>query len=104
MTHKKLSVLKFGRRLVQTGDLDPIYIALWNVKIHRNRLKRLLFAYWCFYYLGVAAKLSQYKGKKFYDMMETLVRKTSTPRGTERRHFRGKAAIEAINYFRKTHP
>ncbi|SRR6266576_221833 len=100
MSYQKLGVIKFGKALLTTGDLDPMYIALWEAKLDQNRLKRWLLAYWYFYAGGVSSKLSYYEGKDFFRKALQLAKPESkTPRGTERRHFRGEACLDSIRYF-----
>lgn len=103
--YKQLGVIKFGKALLETGDLDPIYIMLWKAKLHPNLLKRWLLAYSMFYHAGVASELAQYKGEEFYEQADNLAApEEKTPRGTERRHFRGKACLQSIAYFAKRYP
>lgn len=105
-----MDIEHFGAHLLTTGDLDPIYNALvamrqdgWN----EAALKRWLVAYWCFYHAGVASYLSQHEGKEFWDHMAMAAVNNSPspcgdrwPRGSERRHFRGQAAINAVQELR----
>lgn len=103
--YKKLGILKFGKLLLNTGDLDPIYIMLWRAKLTPKRLKRWLMAYSMFYHAGVASLLSNYRGAEFWDKAYKLaLPESKTPRGSERRHFRGKAAQKSIAYFAKRYP
>ena len=100
MPYKKLDIIPFGKILLETEDLDPIYTMLWKAQLSPTRLKRWLLAYWWFYHAGVASKLSTYKGDRFFEEAILLARPESkTPRGTERRHFRGKACRKAIRFF-----
>lgn len=105
--YPRLSIEAFGRQLITSGDLDPIYVALVNASIAgdmpRPQLMRWLIAYWCFYHAGVACYLSEFVGNVFWQMMEVAAyneQPTPTgerwPRGHERRHFRAKIAIESI--------
>jgi Alpha-glutamyl/putrescinyl thymine pyrophosphorylase clade 2 len=98
MSH--LSIEEFGAKLLSTQDLDPVYSALEGARLERPQLLRLCLAYWCFYHLGAAAKLSEQKGRKFWDtFMEAAVNAGEPkpwPRGAERRHFRGQQAISAV--------
>lgn len=99
MSYPKLGIYKFGRQLIETGDLDPVYILLYKAELPSARLYRLLLAYWWYYHLGVACKLSESSGKAFYKEALRLAADSKTPRGTERRHFRGAAAIKCIRWF-----
>lgn len=98
--YKRLSLKKFADFLLESGDLDPIYIMLYEAGMKRNRLKRWLLAYWMFYHAGVASVLCGAQDDGFYDMSKHLVERSTTPRGTERRHFRGKKAVDAIEWLR----
>lgn len=77
------------------GDLDPLYIALWKANLPYTQLCKFSFAYWCFYHAGLCCKLSEQAGF-FGALLEVVKGGTAYPRGTERRHFRGKLAIESI--------
>lgn len=98
------SVTDFGRELLHTGDLDPVYVALHRAQLDRPTLARLCVAYWCFYHLGLAARLAEIKQPKRYwaAMMAAAVNTTSIdgtkpyPRGGERRHYRGAQAIASM--------
>jgi Alpha-glutamyl/putrescinyl thymine pyrophosphorylase clade 2 len=94
----------FGRALFVTQDLDPIYVALLNMTAGDDQLDRWLVAYWCFYNAGAASWLSEREGKDFWHaLMVAAKNKTPTPfngrwpRGAERRHFRGAAAVKAVD-------
>jgi len=107
MDHKyqKLGVLKFGRRLLETGDLDPVYIMLHDSCLHPNLMRRWLLAYWFFYHTGVASHLAERRGEEFYrEAIQLAKPESKTPRGAERRHFRGKACVRSISYFQKEYP
>jgi hypothetical protein len=90
-----LGVVEFSRQLIQTGDLDPLYIALWNAKLPKDQLCRWLVAYWCFYHAGVCCIASE-DPDLFAFLLHIAESGTKYPRGTERRHFRGTLAVKAI--------
>lgn len=114
--YKLSEVIEFGEQLIKTGDLDPVYIALAGANIKYEQIFRLLLAYFLFYHLGAAARLSEMEGEDYWDLMEVAAEGhavppntddlpgDSWPRGTERRHFRGKAAITAMSWFRERCP
>ncbi len=104
MSYPKQGIFKFGKQLLETGDLDPIYIMLWKAKLPHSRLCRWLLAYWWFYHAGVASYISQMWGDAFYMRALRFAQTKGTPRGTERRHFRGKACLKSIEYFRDKYP
>lgn len=107
--YEKLSLEEFGRQLVLSGDLDPVYTALSRVEYDGQRMRRLLFAYWCCYNLGEADYLSTSEGNAYWFTMQTMAENSQPspvgrwPRGRERRHFRGEKAIEAIGWFWKNY-
>lgn len=96
-----LSWKEFGKHLLTTQDLDPVYTVLAGAVHHHgtmgnDQLLRFCLAYWCFYSVGVAAWISEAKTKKtFFERMQHAdVMKL--PRGKERRHFRGQQSAAAI--------
>lgn len=100
----------FGAVLIETRDLDPVYVAIVGAGLDRDQLCRLLLAYWCFYHLGVAANLSEYQEGCYWDMMLEAAQNVRSPRehtrapegcarwprGAERRHFRGQKCVDAV--------
>lgn len=98
-----LDIEEFGRRLIMTNDLDPLYVALYKSKaeIGRRTLCNWLLAYWCFYHAGVASYMSELDGEGYWKTMMVAARNETGgwPRGKERRHFRAVNAINSIEYF-----
>lgn len=109
--YPRLEIEDFGRQLIVSGDLDPVYIALPAAVPDINQRHRWLIAYWCFYHCGVASYLSEFKGEDDFwsRMMEAATNETTAPgggrwpRAKERRHFRGEAAINAVAKLRNTY-
>jgi hypothetical protein len=91
----KLDVVEFGRQLVTTGDLDPVYVALYGANLEPDRLRKWLLAYWCFYSCGTASWIVDQQS--FWDAMRTAAASSDYPRGTERRHFRGSLAVTSVD-------
>lgn len=93
-----LSIEEFGNRLLLTGDLDPLYIMLHNSDLDMEQKERFCIAYWCFYHAGVAFRLAEVPKSRFWTWMMEAARNEDKlwPRGTERRHFRGKAGIQSV--------
>lgn len=97
-------IVDFGRTLLETGDLDPIYIALRGLQFEDEQLCRWLVAYWCFYHAGFACYACDAEDTANY--FERLVIAAANvaptplggrwPRGAERRHFRGLQGIQAV--------
>lgn len=106
--YERLSIEVFGRHLITSGDLDPVYIALH--KLHSNggwatdQLHRWLVAYWCFYHCGFASHVAG-AGDRFWDIMGEAAANDTVPpvgerwpRGSERRHARGKQGIAMVEH------
>ena len=112
--YERLSIEDFGAHLLDTGDLDPIYIALHKMELDEDYLKRWLLAYWCYYDAGVACWMSTLTDPELYwDTMMMAAENTTPPpvnvnmrwpRGHERRHFRGQQGIDAIKSLRMRYP
>lgn len=105
--YERLPIKLFGKQLLESKDLDPIYVALHQLTQHDGwdnaQVERWMIAYWCFYHAGVASYLSEFKGASFWaKMLVAAANETQTPvgtrwpRGSERRHFRGKQGTSAI--------
>ncbi len=102
-----MSVYEFGRRLLRTNDLDPVYVVVHGAGLDDDptgenpTLHRWLIAYWCFYHVGTAswaAELPEEEG--FWGRMAEAAGSKDFPRSSERRHFRGRAAVESVEYLR----
>lgn len=101
-SYERLPVLEFGSRLIQSGDLDPLYIALNRSDLDKEDIKRLLVAYWCTYHVGQSAWLAEREGGKFFEGLAEIAHNATEapvggrwPRGKERRHWRGQQAISS---------
>lgn len=94
----QLTVTAFGKRLIETEDLDPVYTMLAGAKLPKTQLKRWCLAYWMFYHVGVASKASEYSNKEYWDFCREWAGAPSSARGTERRHFRGPKAPAAVSW------
>jgi len=94
----ELGVVPFGRLLIETGDLDPLYIALWEAKLSKSQITRWLACYFCFYHAGLSCWASEQGGWNVLDKI--ALGGTAYPRGSERRHFRGAFAVEAVRRLR----
>lgn len=110
MTNRRLSVTEFGDLLIRTQDLDPAYVGLVGAGLGRDQLCRWLLAYWCFYHVGAACWLSEFKGKEYWELMLEAAENTKGPnlrkmpgerwpRAAERRHFRGQKCVDAVLWF-----
>lgn len=94
------AAVKFGRHLIETGDLDPVYVALMALPLEQR--VRTVLAYACLYHLGAAGYIGAAKGEDFWELLElaALNTKKDWPRGSERRHWRAKNALDSVEYFR----
>lgn len=102
--YERLSVEDFGRQLITSGDLDPVYIALRRVDWAPAQVQRWLVAYWCFYHCGLASYASSHVGVVFWNALHTAAINTTAspaggrwPRGQERRHARGGQGMRMVH-------
>lgn len=110
---ERLTLETFGANLIQTEDLDPIYVVLHHsfTLANEERMRRWLLAYWCCYHAGCASYLSEFQGAQFWDVMTTWANNVTLcptsgrwPRGRERRHFRGAKGIAAVQFLAHHYP
>ena len=101
--YERLTIEKFGRHLITSGDLDPVYIALPKAITDVDQRARWMVAYWCYYHCGVASFMSEYEGEAFWKAMMVAAENVKAapnggrwPRGSERRHARGMAGIRMV--------
>jgi hypothetical protein len=108
-TKTEMSLEDFGKALLDTTDLNPVYVVLWGAIQGQGdmtwpTLRKWLLAYWMFYHVGVASWMAD--GQElalrdgYWDRMEQAASSSAYPRGTERRHFRGAKASAAVEWFR----
>jgi len=113
--YERLTVEDFGRHLITTGDLDPVYCALHDWEPDEDYLAAWLVSYWCFYHCGAASYLAEKIldfGPTGYwqEMLTAAINEKPAPnggrwpRGSERRHFRGKQGVAAIHDLQKRYP
>ena len=96
-TYDRVPWLEFASNLLQTFDLDPIYVILTETDMPEDMLKRWMLAYWCYYAAGPASYIAEQPD--FYTAMrEGFSGEGQYSRGHERRHFRGQAGWDAIAY------
>jgi len=95
-----MDVLEFGKILVTTEDLDPLYVALYRAKMPKRKLDRWLVAYWCYYHAGLCSRVAESRDF-FGELRKIALGGTLYPRGTERRHFRGKLAEDSVESLRQ---
>jgi hypothetical protein len=109
--YAQLGIVEFGQQLIRTGDLDPAYLILQRANMGDKQLSRWLLAYWCTYHMGVASVLSEREGEVYWNLLEDVAANKPDclattdgrwPRNKERRHWRGKAAIDSASHLRMT--
>lgn len=102
MINSNMSVYEFGGQLLETNDLDPVYILIWRAMeskhLPTSLLYRYLLAYWCFYHVGTAAWIVDQPS--YWAAMDTAARSKEYHRSSERRHFRGKNATNSVAYLK----
>lgn len=103
VAQERLGVVDFGRALIDSLDLDPIYVALARIELGESRLKRWMMAYWLFYSAATASWLSEQKAPDFWRACQQANR-LRLPRGRERRHFRGIASENASEWLAAAYP
>lgn len=95
-TYQVLSWQDFCHQLIETGDLDPVYIMLHRAQLDERLLKSWLLAYWCFYSCDTASRIADepttLNDARDYWYKFELALKSKWPRGAERRHYRGNTA------------
>lgn len=92
----KLSVYEFGARLLETNDLDPIYLMLHCVNVDKDQMQLWLLAYWCFYHSGTASWIVDQPD--YWEAMFKAAGSKDYLRCSERRHFRGDNALNSVSY------
>lgn len=104
MPESPLSIEKFGRQLVLTRDLDPVYVILWQsngIVKHKIKLWGWLIAYWSFYHMGTAGWITDGLDRSEEEYWRRHLEASSTknyPRCSERRHYRGQKAINSSKW------
>lgn len=109
---EKFSLNEFGEELLKLEDLDPVYPVLRPYAIaDRERARRAILAYALFYDIGAALYLASQPD--FWDGIRIAAANepsaptphgTRWPRAAERRHFRGKKCIEAVEELALRYP
>jgi hypothetical protein len=115
-SYEVLPIEQFGHELLDSGDLDPVYIMLQGMP--EAQLDRFLVAYWCTYHVGVASYLadtdSMYQKRyvggvgstDYWQLLGSVAAQgpfpspvgDRWPRGKERRHWRGTNAIQSFEH------
>jgi len=104
LAYTPLSIEDFGRHLLTSQDLDPIYVALVGAKFEPRVLRRWLMVYWCCYDAGVSCYIAEASSnEEFWRRMLTMAANgLPSPlggrwrRAAERRHWRGANAARSL--------
>lgn len=95
---------EFTDELIKTEDLDPLYVLVCGTKWPWSRKARFTVAYSMFYHAGVSAELAQHEEDQFWETAIALIQDIKTPRGTERRHYRGVNALTSCYWLQHNCP
>lgn len=105
--YRKLAIEEFGAHLIQSKDLDPVYVALHNLHscghFDIRQLSRWLLSYLLCYHCGAACWFSEQEGDQFFSALFTAAENKLEspvggrwPRSHERRHWRGEFATKVV--------
>jgi len=106
----KLGCVIFGEKLIQTQDLDPVYVLVSSCPELKNKekLRRWLLAYWSFYHMGTASWITdgfnQYPNlttEEYWIRFKQAASSKLHLRCPERRHYRGQNALKSVAYLHK---
>jgi len=97
---ERLGVIEFSKQLIETEDLDPVYVAMYKANLTRAEVSRFIIGWMCFYHTGIACMLA--KAPRFFDMMCHITRGGKEyPRGSQRVHHRGPPAIASTEFLQE---
>jgi hypothetical protein len=104
LSYAPLTVEDFGRQLLTSQDLDPIYVALFAMNLDPITLRRWLLAYWCCYDAGVSCYIADNQDSaEFWSRMGKMALNSEPSplggrwrRAAERRHWRGRNASRSL--------
>lgn len=109
--YDRLPILEFGRHLLDSNDLDPVYVALRATGWDAETVCRFLVAYWCWYDCGVASYMTGQTDEEFWRaMLVAAANEEAAPhggrwtRGKERRHARGQQGITMVERLAEAYP
>jgi hypothetical protein len=101
-TGGKLSIVEFGKQLLDTNDLDPVYVILWEARWRKALLQKWLLPYLAFYHIGTASWIASHDSDSTYwDAFEKAAGSSTYPRSSERRHYRAHNALKSVAYLRE---
>lgn len=93
------TIYDFGQQLVESKDLDPVYVVVWEAQLEPETLRKWLLAYFCFYHCGTASWIVDQKD--YWTAMETAAASKDYLRSSERRHFRGSSATKSVTLLKE---
>lgn len=93
----KLSIVEFGKQLIDTGDLDPVYIAIHKSGLSSGDKVEFVLSWLMYYHCGLACwTLAQ--SRPVLDTLMLIAKASSGfPRGSQRVHHRGQVAVDSAN-------
>lgn len=99
MAEAKLDIYTFGKQLLDVGDLDPVYIVLWEAQLEKPMLLKWLLSYTCFYHVGTASWIVSQPD--YWGAMLTAAGSKDYLRSSERRHYRGAQAVKSVTWLKE---
>lgn len=95
MSKERMSIVDFGKSLIESEDLDPVYVALHNSDLSEDDIESFILAWLMYYHVGVACEIMQDD-----DIMESMMfvaeHNDEYPRGNQRKHHRKQPAMNCI--------
>lgn len=96
-TYERLSIVEFGLGLLETLDLDPVYVALNRSRLSRVELTRFILGWMMYYHTGLACWMMTHKSKGLLSAFEYVAKHNDEfPRGSQRKHHRNAAALACV--------
>jgi hypothetical protein len=92
----RLGLEEFGRGLLDSLDLDPVYVLLHQAQLERSLLRKWLLTYWCYYHVGTASWVSDHHD--YWQALAAAAASKEYPRCHERRHYRGAQAMRSVGW------
>lgn len=95
---------EFARVDIYTGDIDPVYFAIYRARdaFGNGWATRFAVAMLTFYHTGTAAMAADNEGDDFWDFIVSHY--PTAPRAAERRHWRGAQGLRSLASMRAYSP
>lgn len=100
MASERLGIVEFGRRLIETEDLDPVYVAMYRAKLARIEIVRFTVAWLMYYHTGLGCQIAE-SPRMFSRMVYIAKHNDGFPRGSQRKHHRKEPAVKSALDLRK---